>query len=296
MSMERHVKDYTLWILCVDDEAYKVLAKIQLPNVRLLYLSELETKELLCVKQWRTKGEYCWTLTPFSHRFVFEADPSVARVTYIDADFWFRKNPKSIFEELGASGKHVLITDHAYAPEYDQSAISGQYCVQFVTITRDGGEVVRLWWEQRCVEWCHARHEDGKFGDQKYLEKWPELFCKETHVLQNQSLILAPWNANRFPYSAAVAWHFHGVRIIYLNRKIVQFSIGDYLLPKVAVSYVYNPYFIDILYAIKILIGINYKVKIQDNKSLFRIFKLFISKILTYRSYVQNSTMSFELR
>ena len=179
LSMERHVKDYTLWILCVDDEAHDVLTKLQLPNVRLLQLSKLETAELLRIKPTRSKGEYCWTLTPFAPRFVFEADADVQRVTYLDADMWFRKHPAPIFREFEASGKQVLITDHAYAPEYDQSATSGQYCVQFITFTRDGGEVVRQWWEDRCVEWCYARFEDGKFGDQKYLDSWPELFLEQ---------------------------------------------------------------------------------------------------------------------
>ena len=146
-SMERHVKDYTLWILCVDDQAHEILSKLNLPNVRLLQLSKLETADLLTVKPLRTKGEYCWTLTPFAPRFVFEADVNVTRVTYLDADLWFRKNPAAIFREFESSGKQVLITDHAYAPQYDQSATSGQYCVQFMSFNRDGCEFVRKWWE-----------------------------------------------------------------------------------------------------------------------------------------------------
>ncbi len=100
---------------------------LALPNVRLLDLEKLETPALLQVKQDRTIVEYCWTLTPFAPRFVF------------DADLWFRKNPAPIFCEFDESGKQVLITDHAYAPEYDQSATSGQYCVQFITFNREGG-------------------------------------------------------------------------------------------------------------------------------------------------------------
>ena len=46
MSMERHVGNYTLWILCVDDGVHDVLIKIKLPNVKLLKLSLLETEEL----------------------------------------------------------------------------------------------------------------------------------------------------------------------------------------------------------------------------------------------------------
>jgi hypothetical protein len=249
MSMERHAGEYTLWILCVDDETFDVLSSLQLTNVRLLRLSELETTDLLNVKPTRTIGEYCWTLTPFAPRFVFEADASVQRVTYIDADLWFRKHPGPILDEFGSSGKQVLITEHAYAPEYDQSATSGQYCVQFMTFTRQGGEAVRSWWEERCIEWCFARFEDGKFGDQKYLDQWPEKFSDSVHVLQAKERALAPWNAMRFPYGHAVFYHFHGLRLI-SERRV---EIGNYLLPRALRANVYEPYFSDLHKAINLL-------------------------------------------
>jgi hypothetical protein len=241
-SMQRHIPSYTLWILCVDDEAHRVLQELTLPNVRLLQLSQLETTDLLRVKAERTKGEYCWTLTPFAPRFVFEADATVDRVTYIDADLWFRKDPVKIFQELVSSGKSVLITDHGYAPEYDQSATSGQFCVQFMVFMRQGGESVRRWWEDRCIEWCHARFEDGKFGDQKYLDAWPDIFADKVHVLQNKEWALAPWNATRFPYGNSVFFHFHGLRIIDENKV----SLGSYFLPSNLLQHVYRPYLLDL--------------------------------------------------
>lgn len=276
MSMERHVKEYTLWILCVDDETHVVLTMLQLPNVRLLQLSKLETEELLRVKPTRSKGEYCWTLTPFSPRFVFEADPNVERVTYLDADLWFRKHPKPIFDEFDASGKHVLITDHAYAPEYDQSAISGQYCVQFMTFTRRGGEAVRKWWEERCIEWCYARHEKGLFGDQKYLDDWPERFGSFVHVLQEKQRALAPWNARRFPYSNAIFYHFHGLRIVSL--KVV--NIGWYSLPRPLVRYVYNPFLDDLRNASRLLIKRGFTIKAQSSRvNILQRFKCALNRL-----------------
>jgi len=242
MSMERHVRAYILWILCVDYETYDVLGRLDLPNVRRLKLSDLETPELLDIKSGRTIGEYCWTLTPFAPRFVFEADSSVERVTYIDADLWFLKHPKPIFDDFEASGKQVLITDHGYAPEYDLTATSGQYCVQFMTFTRDGGGMVRKWWEERCIEWCFARHEDGKFGDQKYLDDWPERFGDVVTVLHDKELALAPWNASRFPYGNAVFFHFHGLRLISKDR----IEIGNYYLPNPLRRDVYQAYYQDI--------------------------------------------------
>lgn len=242
LSMERHLGNYRLWMLCVDDTAFDVLQKLDLPNVILLRLSELETKELLEVKHSRTVGEYCWTLTPFSPRFVMEADDTISRVTYIDADLWFRRNPWQIFAEFDQSGKSVLITEHAYAPQYDQTFTSGLYCVQFVTFNRYEGELVRKWWEERCIEWCYAKAEDGKFGDQKYLDDWPERFGERVHVLGDKELALGPWNATRFPFGHSVFFHFHDLRIVSPNR----LRIGRYRLPRPVIKHLYGPYILDL--------------------------------------------------
>ena len=97
-SMERHAGNYTLWILCMDDEVHGILSLMKLPNVKLLQLSLVETKELERVKLERTVVEYCWTVTPFAPKFIFDSDISVKRVTYLDADLWFRKSPAPIFQ------------------------------------------------------------------------------------------------------------------------------------------------------------------------------------------------------
>ena len=280
MSMHRHIKEYTLWILCVDNEVHQVLSKLNLSNVRLLKLSNLETPELLQVKPRRTKAEYCWTLTPFSPRFVFEADPTVNRVTYLDADLWFRKTPQPIFDELENSKKKVLITDHAYSPDNDQSQTAGQYCVQFMTFTRHGGDVVLKWWEDRCIEWCYARFEDGKFGDQKYLDDWPERFGSIVHVLLDKEKALAPWNAQRFPYSNAIFFHFHGLRIINENK----LNIGVYKIPKILFDNIYIPYIKDLNLASKNLKAVNFIVKQQIEE------KNILYKMLSYLNYIYKKT------
>lgn len=276
MSMQRHMRDFLLWILCLDDETYEALMVLKLSHVRLLRLSEFETDELLLVKPSRTTGEYCWTLTPFAPKFVFESDLTVARVTYLDADMWFRKSPIEIFMEFKMSGKDVLITDHAYSPEYDQSATAGQYCVQFMTFTRSGGEEVRKWWEERCIEWCYARYEDQKFGDQKYLDALPIMFSERVHVLKNSELLLAPWNASRFPFGNAVAWHFHSFRI--LSNRLDNFNvwIGSYRLTTVCVENVYKPYLDDIKLAVRKLVDIGFCIRVQMELSVAQRVMVFL--------------------
>ena len=246
----------------MDDRAHDFLRQAALPNVSLLKASEIETPELKAVKPGRSIGEYCWTMTPFAPRFVFETDPSIDRVTYLDADMWFRKKPDPIFAELNKSGKHVLITDHSYAPEFDQSATSGQFCVQFMTFSRKGGEEVRKWWEERCIEWCFARFEESKFGDQKYLDDWPNRFDGAVHVLQHIEWMLGPWNSTRFPYNSAIVHHFHGLRMINSEECL----LSGYPIPKPTLDYIYRPYLSDLKAATNKMIAHNFTPQPQSQK------------------------------
>ena len=178
-------------------------------------------------------------MTPYTPKIVFDRAPDAQRVTYVDSDVFVLRSPHSIFEEFARSGKAVMITDHAYDAEYDHAAVVGQYCVQFMTFVRGRCEPVRQWWQDRCIEWCYATPQDGKLGDQKYLDDWPMRFGPLVHVLQQIDLLLAPWNARRFPYSRAVAWHFQGLRPPSRRRVLLH---GPYSVPEIVHQMVYGPY------------------------------------------------------
>jgi len=263
-SMQRHGGEHRLWMLCMDEPSYDVLQELELPNVSLMRITDFETAELLEVKPGRTKGEYCWTLTPFSPRFVFESDANIERVTYVDADVWLRASPDGILQEFEDSGAGAMITEHSYAPEYDQSELSGRFCVQFMTFHRELGEPVRKWWEERCVEWCFNRIEDGKLGDQMYLHDWPERFGSQVHVMLSPERLLAPWNATRYPYSSAVAYHFHGLKLL-PNRRVDPGAM--YRLPDPVLRHIYDPYVVDLRDGIERLAAAGFEARPQAPRS-----------------------------
>lgn len=229
-SLLEHGQPFHLWILCLDEIVERNLMQLSLPHVSLIPLREVEDERLLAVKPTRSKGEYCWTLTPFTPKFVLDRAPQVQRITYVDADLFFFKSPKILLDEFEQSDKHVLITDHAYAPEYDRTSKSGRFCVQFMTFrSSPEGLVVLNWWQDRCIEWCFDRYEDGKFGDQMYLDQWPELFPNYVHILKQVHNTLAPWNVDYFLskssyFSDPVFYHFQSFRII--NSSRVRLYVG----------------------------------------------------------------------
>jgi hypothetical protein len=120
-SLMKHGQPFHLWIVCMDELVEQNLRHLALSSVSLIPLREAEDTRLLEVKPTRSRGEYCWTLTPFTPQFVFDRDSSVERVTYLDADLFFFDAPNVLIDEFAASGKHVLITEHAYDPQYEKS-------------------------------------------------------------------------------------------------------------------------------------------------------------------------------
>jgi hypothetical protein len=238
-SLLQHGGDFRLWILCIDQQCYRILSALQLTHICLLNLDDLENSYLLSVKSSRTRAEYCWTLTPWSIQWVLEADKLAKRVTYLDADTFFLKPPDSIYREFELSGKSFLITEHGYSPWYDKTATSGRFCVQFVPVTRGRGEIILAWWRDRCLEWCFARFENGMFGDQKYIEDISIIFESHVHVIHGDSRFLAPWNADIFRYSDAILYHFHGFKILGSSTFLL---CEGYPIPQPLLNYVYKPY------------------------------------------------------
>lgn len=116
----------------------------------------------------------------------------------MDADLYFYTSPESIFNELTNSS--IGLSPHNYSPEYDKSEVSGKFCVQFVYFRNNRYGMQALnWWRNECIKWCYARLEDGKFGDQMYLDRFSLLF-NEVHIIENKGGGIAPWNIQKFHF------------------------------------------------------------------------------------------------
>lgn len=258
-SIRRHQPDARLWIIAMDEAASTALRRLSLANVTVLDLPDVENDRLRAVKGGRTRGEYCWTLTPFTPDIVFASDDTAERATYLDADLWFVRDPSPILAELDSSAASVLITDHAYAPEHAQAIRWGRYCVQFMPFTRGSGDDVLTWWQDRVIEWCFNRLEGDRFGDQKYLDDWPRRFPDQVHVLANEAATQAPWNATRFDPSDALVYHFHGLRTMTPDRV----RLGHYRIPDATVDAIYRPYLADLSAGLSALAAVGIEPPVQ---------------------------------
>jgi len=252
-SLIKHCPDFHLYVFAFDQKCFSLLKSLHLPKLTVISLEEYEDEELLKVKKSRTIAEYCWTNTPSTAWYIlnhFDVD----HCTYLDADMVFYSNPLPLIEEM--EKKSVLITEHRYTNPEGLEEQAGRFNVQFITFKNDKiGREVCLWWRNACLEWCYDRFEDGKFGDQKYLDDWPLRF-KGIHVMENEGGGLATWNIQQYSISKennhkiritsmksgkafdAIFFHFHALK--FFSDGIVYFT-PDYL-PKRALTEFYFPY------------------------------------------------------
>jgi len=232
-SLKKTETDFHLFVVAFDDECYSYLKNLDKRELTVISLAEFEDEKLKQVKSQRTTAEYCWTCTPSIILYCIKQF-QLPSCTYVDADMVFYENPQILFNEL--SDKSILISEHRYTRDYDVSATHGIYCVQFMYFRNDQNGLNALtWWRDRCIEWCFAYLEDGKFGDQKYLDDWKTRF-PGVHVMENPGGGLAPWNVQQYSIAEKndkiyitdkqkrkqyplVFFHFHGLKF-YTDDKV----------------------------------------------------------------------------
>lgn len=251
-SLKKTTPAFHLYIFAFDEKCRSVLAELKLEYVTVISLTEFENEKLLDVKKDRTRAEYCWTSTSSSISYCLKTY-KIDHCTYVDADLYYFSSPSVLVDEL--KDNSVSVISHRYSPQYKYFEANGIYCVQFMTFKNDeNGLKVLEWWTQACMDWCYARNEDGKYGDQKYLDDWLVRF-KGVCELGNIGAGVAPWNVQQYAINnkngileihetgsgkkeKLIFYHFHNFRFMENNM----FELGTYFLTNEVIMNIYRPY------------------------------------------------------
>jgi hypothetical protein len=225
---------FSLYVVCTDQQCYNILTELNKPGIIPIHLeNELEDDAIREARGNRTWREYCWTLSACSIWHCIKTY-QLDSCTYLDADIYFYQSPQIILDEL--EDNSVLLTDHFFAPEFNEGENAGKYCVQFVAFKNDVNGMKALeYWRSSNIEWCYAKFEDDKFGDQKYLEHLERNFGNVV-ISNNIGGGIAPWNVCKYNFiedepnleiqfenqkSVPVYYHFHHFTFHYYNYHLL---------------------------------------------------------------------------
>jgi hypothetical protein len=232
-SMYEVMNDFNLHVLCVDDEAYNLLKKMNWRNITVTHLNNLQDEGLQGLKQKRKLSEFCWTLKPIFIEYLMKNNPTLERITYVDSDLFFFSNPSVIFENQ-AYASVLLSRGDVYVPSFSpqftdfMQDLTGKYNSGFISFKNDAKGIECLkWWKKKCIDNCSADLKVGSFGDQKYLDFMPSLF-QGVYDISTIGVNIGHWNYARYRFhvfngkwyvdqSKLICYHFSGFRIISKN-------------------------------------------------------------------------------
>lgn len=212
-SLKHFMAEAPLVVLAVDQETKRVLDALKLPGMNVISVEELEDARLKEIRQQRDLSEYCWTLKPVLLLKLVERFKECDIFVYLDSDIFFFDNPMRLLK--GKRNWSVLLTTH----KVNRKANGG-----FAAFRRSSSTYAILeWWRDRCMEWCYSCYNDGKFGDQGYLD-YLRLRFKGVYYLDAPGANVAPWNSYKYDFalkneevyvnrSRLVFYHFSGLRL-----------------------------------------------------------------------------------
>jgi len=195
-SLCQHAGDFRLWVLALDDTAFGLLNRLELPGLRTIRLEDFEAAhpQLAAVRAERSLLEYYWTATPMLPSYVFNLRPQVDMIAYLDADLFFYDDLEAIYDEWGAGS--IYLVPHRFGPKhrYTGELHGGLFNVGFNGFRRDASGLGALErWAGQTVAWCYDRIEPGLQGDQKYLHDWPQRHSGVV-VSENHGVGAGGWN------------------------------------------------------------------------------------------------------
>jgi hypothetical protein len=246
-SLERQCgHDFTLHVLALDEKTFNFLGGRNYRHMTITRLEAFETEALKRVRPSRTWVEYIFTMTAPFVRFTLDRRqlPSVA---YVDADMFCFHNLKPLYEEVGDAS--IAIVPHRFAPAQSwRNLANGKYNVGWTYFKNDDlSRIVLNVWANQCLTWCHQRSENGLFGDQSWLNSWPEQWG--AHVVRHLGVDLAPWNQAQYKYHLAgdtvfveddplLIYHFHE----FVRHARATYTLTGWQLDDFVKEHIYPPY------------------------------------------------------
>lgn len=288
-SLIRYNPDAKLWILAFDEYTRKILDEMKLKGVTVVGLRDFEDRELLKVKPTRHPVEYFWTCTPSWVLYVLKKSRAKYTV-YLDADMYFYSDSDMAISEIGQ--KSLLVVEHRFPKGMTAMAkTSGRFNVAFNVFKNDNVGIKCLErWRKQCLDWCYWKYEDGKLGDQMYLDEWPKLYDEDLVISKNVGIDTAPWNVSQYSITSKngqifinkdrlVCYHFHQFQILGASH----FSrVLGYTLSRDVVKYIYDKYENEISMQFKNVKKFDKQFEIKKNEKDKNVKMFLIQKLAKY--------------
>jgi hypothetical protein len=136
---------------------------------------------------------------PFYMAHLYDRDPSVEAVIYLDPDILLYSSLEPLAEKL--QNHSIIVTPHSCTHDDSETTIyyekgmlgAGVYNLGFLATARsDNTSALLRWWQRRLREHCHYAPGTGEFVDQLWMTLAPLYF--DVYVEKNPGYNMCYWN------------------------------------------------------------------------------------------------------
>lgn len=223
-SLQKLGKDYKFWFLCLDNETKEIMARLDLPGVILSTLEDLADNELLATKKDRSIGEFAFTAKSVFINYIANKITDGEALIFADNDVIFFLPPDELLEKMRAKNYSIGITAHRFSKgtEYMNEKV-GKYNagLLFFIIDQNSRACIKDWRDD-CIDWCYLLYEEERYGDQKYIVKWPKRY-EGVYEIPDKGINTGSWNLSNWKVTEKenqffidedplVCYHFHRIK------------------------------------------------------------------------------------
>ncbi len=243
-SLLTHARDFTLYALAMDEEAFVMLGKLGRESLVPVRVDDLLNDAVREVRARTTHGQFCWVNQPLICEYLL-ARHGLDMVTYLESDSWFFSDPEVLFRELG--GDSVSLVPHNFSSEFDNTRTAGRFCVQFNAFRNDerGRAVLADW---RAANFRYDKSAPGVYPGQTCIDRWPEKFAG-VKVIENPGAGVAPWNVRGYAVTVhGETPHVNGVPVVFYHYhqygrlRSGAHELGSYPMTQAVIDTFYFPY------------------------------------------------------
>ena len=230
-SIRKYDRDSRLIFFHFEDLTDYQISQIHSHNIETksipAFIGEVDYSRL---RNSRNYVELMWTLpSVLSENMIrLNKDTRITDVIYLDADLYFYASPNEILIEV-PPGK-ISIVKHNFSNRLALAfPNSGTFNVSWVSFpVSEAGLECAAQWATNCNFLCPSvpTFSNGKivYGDQLYLDEWPETYKDSIHVIQNIGVGVAPWNYENYQFSERLPFTVDGIPIIFFHFSSHQFG------------------------------------------------------------------------
>lgn len=221
-SLIKTGSEFTLHYLCLDEKTLGKFSELNLENIIVYSAKDLASSDET-LNQIRETDYWFFCMASASYFMNYLMNSGIEELTYVDSDIYFHQSINSLIEAFG--DRQVAIFRHRQFP-LDAPRPEGFYNVGVVHFKKGKfGSKILNWWSDAVLN--RKFPELATCGDQKYLDRFPEMCPEDMIYLDGDVGHGAPWQWQMLDLSSLLidgTIVFEGRRQKYFFSHFSQFS------------------------------------------------------------------------